>query len=203
MEHLSSHLKPNDIVVTDMGTSFTCTMQALMNNGNNRLFTSSALCSMGFGLPGAIGAYAADPSARVISIAGDGGFQMNIQELQTIVHYQLPIKIIILNNNGYLAISLMQDNLFAGRRFGADEDSGISAPDFYSIAKAYKIPSIKLKSLEDVNYSLKQLLDVKGPLLIEVNMIKDQLLIPRVQSKKDKDGKIVSGSLDMMFPFLD
>ncbi len=203
MEHLSSYLKPKDVIVTDMGTSFTCTMQALMNIGSNRLFTSSALCSMGFGLPGAIGASLADPDARVICIAGDGGFQMNIQELQTVAHYQLPIKIIVLNNNGYLAISLMQDNLFAGKRFGADEVSGVSAPDFYSIAKSYKIPSIKLKSLEDVNFSLKQLLDVKGPLLIEVNMVRDQLLIPRVQSKKDKDGKIVSGSLDVMFPFID
>lgn len=203
IEHLSSLLKPKDIVVTDMGTSFTCTMQALRNTGTNRLFTSSALCSMGFGLPGSIGAYVADPESRVICIAGDGGFQMNIQELQTIAHYKLPIKIIVLNNNGYLAISLMQDNLFSGKRFGADEDSGVSAPDFYSIAKAYKIPSIKLNSLEDVNFSLEQLLNTKGPLLIEVNMVRDQLLIPRVQSKKDKDGKIISGSLDVMFPFID
>lgn len=203
MEEFSLSLRENDVVVTDMGSSFTCTMQALRNSGSNRLFTSSALCSMGFGLPGAIGAYAADPSQRVICIAGDGGFQMNIQELQTIVHNNIPIKIIILNNEGYLAISLMQDNLFNKRRFGADRDSGVSAPDFCKLSLAYGIPSSKLNNMQEVKKNLSLLLNKEGPMLIEINMVRDQLMIPRVQSKRDKDGKIISGSLDVMFPFLD
>lgn len=203
MEEFSLSLRDNDVVVTDMGSSFTCTMQSLRNSGSNRLFTSSALCSMGFGLPGAIGAYAADPSQRVICIAGDGGFQMNIQELQTIVHNNIPIKIIILNNDGYLAISLMQDNLFNKRRFGADRDSGVSAPDFCKLSLAYGIPSSKLNNMQEVKKNLSLLLDEEGPMLIEINMVRDQLMIPRVQSKRDKDGKIISGSLDVMFPFLD
>jgi acetolactate synthase I/II/III large subunit len=203
IEEFSLSLRNNDVIVTDMGSSFTCTMQALRNSGSNRLFTSSALCSMGFGLPGAIGAYAADPSQRVICIAGDGGFQMNIQELQTIVHNNIPIKIIILNNDGYLAISLMQDNLFNKRRFGADRDSGVSAPDFCKLSLAYGIPSAKLNNMQEVKKNLSLLLDKEGPMLIEINMVRDQLMIPRVQSKRDKDGKIISGSLDVMFPFLD
>jgi acetolactate synthase-1/2/3 large subunit len=203
IQHLGTCLQPNDVVVTDMGTSFTCTMQALRHTGQDRLFTSSALCSMGFGLPGAIGAYMADPVRRVICIAGDGGFQMNIQELQTVVHNKLPIKIIILNNNGLLAISLMQDNLFGGKRFGADPDSGVSSPDFVQVAVAYGIPARRLTTLENVQDSLKDLLANDGPLLIEINMVKDQLLIPRVQSRRDSSGKIVSGSLDAMFPFLE
>lgn len=203
IEEFSLSLRDKDVVVTDMGSSFTCTMQALRNSGSNRLFTSSALCSMGFGLPGAIGAYAADPSQRVICVAGDGGFQMNIQELQTIVHNNIPIKIIILNNDGYLAISLMQDNLFNKRRFGADRESGVSAPDFCKLSLAYGIPSAKLNNMEDVKRNLSFLLDKEGPMLIEINMVRDQLMIPRVQSGRDKDGKIISGSLDVMFPFLD
>lgn len=203
IQHLGTCLQPNDVVVTDMGTSFTCTMQALRHTGQDRLFTSSALCSMGYGLPGAIGAYMADPDRRVVCIAGDGGFQMNIQELQTVVHNKLPIKIIILNNNGLLAISLMQDNLFGGKRFGADPDSGVSSPDFVKVASAYGIPAYRLTTLENVQHSLKDLLANDGPLLIEINMVKDQLLIPRVQSRRDTSGKIVSGSLDAMFPFLD
>jgi acetolactate synthase-1/2/3 large subunit len=144
----------------------------------------------------------ANPANRVICIAGDGGFQMNVQELQTVAHNKLPIKIIVLNNAGYLAISLMQDNLFGGRRFGADGTSGVSNPNFTKLADAYGIPSHKLKTLDDVKNNLGYLLDQPGPMFIEVNMVRDQLLIPRVQSKKDAAGKIVSGSLDAMFPFL-
>lgn len=187
----------DDVIVTDMGTSFTCTMQSLRNNGSNRLFTSSALCSMGFGLPGAIGAYMADLQRRVICIAGDGGMQMNIQELQTLVTYNLPIKIIVLNNNGYLAISLMQDNLF-GKRFGADMPS----PDFTKLAQAYGIQSHKLNILSDTD-RLADILSEPGPALIEVNMTRDQLMIPRVMSRRDEEtGQIVSGRLDAMFPYI-
>jgi acetolactate synthase-1/2/3 large subunit len=203
MEQLSNNLNTGDVVVTDMGTSFTCTMQALKHTGKDRLFTSSALCSMGFGLPGAIGAYLADKNNRVICIAGDGGFQMNIQELQTVAHHKLPIKIILLNNAGYLAISLMQDNLFSSNRFGADKSSGVSNPDFIKLVGAYGIPTYTLKTLDDVNNNLENLLAEPGPMFIEINMVRNQLLIPRVQSKKDSHGKIVSGSLDAMFPFLD
>jgi acetolactate synthase-1/2/3 large subunit len=97
----------------------------------------------------------------------------------------------------------MQDNLFNKRRFGADRDSGVSAPDFCKLSLAYGIPSAKLNNIQEVKKNLSLLLDKKGPMLIEVNMVRDQLMIPRVQSKRDKDGKIISGSLDVMFPFLD
>jgi acetolactate synthase-1/2/3 large subunit len=202
IKELGSCINNKDIVVTDMGTSFTCTMQALQNTGNNRLFTSSALCSMGFGLPGAIGAYAGDRSSRVICIAGDGGFQMNIQELQTVAQYQLPIKIILLNNDGYLAISLMQDNLFNKNHFGADSASGVGSPNFCAVAQAYGIAGHRLDDLDQVKLQLKDLLAEPGPALIEINMVRNQLLIPRVQSQRDSEGRIISGSLDAMFPFL-
>jgi acetolactate synthase I/II/III large subunit len=202
IQELSNSVQPNDIVVTDMGTSFTCTMQALRHSGQDRLFTSSALCSMGFGLPGAIGAYVADRNNRVICIAGDGGFQMNIQELQTVAQYGLAIKMIVLNNDGYLAITLMQDNLFNGNHFGATSSSGVGSPDFIKLSEAYGIPAHRLETISDVENNLASLLNAPGPALIEVNMVRSQLLIPRVQSKRDSSGKIVSGSLDAMFPFL-
>ncbi len=202
MKELGNCLLPYDTVVTDMGTSFTCTMQSLRSNGLNRLFTSSALCSMGYGLPGSIGAHIANSTNRVICIAGDGGIQMNIQELQTIAHNKLPIKIILLNNGGLLAISLMQDNLFNKNRFGADPGSGVSNPDFIALAGAYGIPAHKLTNLDNVKEKLNDLLNIDGPILIEVNMVRNQLLIPRVQSKKDDSGKIISGSLESMYPFI-
>jgi acetolactate synthase-1/2/3 large subunit len=203
MQELGQCLHQNDILVTDMGTSFTCTMQSLRSNGSNRLFTSSALCSMGFGLPGSIGAQIGKRSHRTICIVGDGGIQMNIQELQTIAHHNLPIKIILLNNDGMLAISLMQDNLFNKNRFGADSDSGVSNPNFIALANAYGIPAYHLSDMTQVKEKLHHLLDIDGPVLIEVNMVRNQLLIPRVQSKRDPSGKIVSGSLETMFPFIE
>ena len=202
IEVLSNYLKDNHVVVTDMGTSYTCTHQSLKTNGKNRLFTSSGCCSMGFGLPGAIGAYYGGENNEIILVAGDGGFQMNIQELQTIVHNQIPIKIFILNNNGYLAISLMQDNLFEGNYIGSTPNSGVSSPDFLKIASAYGIKSVKFSSNQELEKGIEDVLNYQGPILCEIEMSEHQLLIPRVQSKKDKSGKITSVSIENMFPFL-
>lgn len=202
IETLSQHLKDNHVVVTDMGTSYTCTHQALKTNGKNRLYTSSGTCSMGFGLPGAIGTYFGNPNKDVILISGDGGLQMNIQELQTVVQNKIPLKIFILNNNGYLAISLMQDNLFKSKYIGSTPDSGVSSPDFCAIGEAYGIETVRLHDNQDLEDDLQAVLDYKGPIICEIMMPEHQLLIPRVQSKKDKDGNIVSTSLENMFPFL-
>lgn len=202
MEVLSSKLTNKNTIVTDMGTSYTCTMQSLQMNGKNRLFTSSACCSMGFGLPGAIGAYFADPSKEIILIAGDGGFQMNIQELQTINHYKIPIKIFLLNNDGYLAISLMQDNLFSGRHVGANSKSGVSNPDFMKLAGAYNFKCFQMKDNTELAEKIDVVLSEAGAIFCEIKMVSNQPLIPRVQSIKDKNGKIISNSIENMFPYL-
>jgi acetolactate synthase-1/2/3 large subunit len=202
MEVLSEKLTDNNIVVTDMGTSYTCTMQSLQMNGKSRLFTSSACCSMGFGLPGAIGAYYASPSKDIILIAGDGGLQMNLQELQTVAHHQLPIKIFVLNNNGYLAISLMQDNLFKGNYIGSNRQSGVSAPDFIRIADAYGFRRFRFNNNEELENRIDDVMKCQGPVLVEIMMTENQLLVPRVQSSKDANGKIISNSLENMFPYL-
>ena len=202
MEILSTKIKDNHVVVTDMGTSYTCTMQSLKMNGNSRLFTSSACCSMGFGLPGAIGAHYADKNKNIILIAGDGGFQMNIQELQTVIHNKIPIKIFILNNNGYLAISLMQDNLFNGRYVGANNESGVSSPDFTKIANAYGIKNYRFNNNIELINGIDEVLNMDEPVICEIMMLENQLLIPRVQSSKTKDGEIISGSLENMYPYL-
>jgi acetolactate synthase I/II/III large subunit len=202
MEVLSTKLKDNHIVVTDMGTSYTCTMQSLQLNGKTRLFTSSACCSMGFGLPGAIGAYYADPSKDIVLIAGDGGFQMNLQELQTIIHNKIPIKIFVLNNNGYLAISLMQDNLFKGNHIGSTNESGVSSPDFVKLAQAYGLDTFRLENNIQLEDQIDNIINLDGPVLCEIMMIENQLLIPRVQSSKNENGEIISNSLENMFPFL-
>lgn len=201
MEVLSNKIN-DEIVVTDMGTSYTCTMQSLKTNGKNRLFTSSACCAMGFGLPGAIGAYFGNKNKKIICIAGDGGFQMNIQELQTVYHYKIPIKIFVLNNNGYLAISLMQDNLFNSNYTASTPNSGVSAPNFIKIAEAYGLKALKINNIDELKNNIDYILTYEGPILCEISMIENQLLIPRVQSRKDIDGSIKSNSLENMFPYL-
>jgi len=208
IEALSDCIPKKSIIITDMGTSFTCTMQAMRNNGINRLFTSSGTSSMGFGLPGAIGAAIADPDSTVICIAGDGGFLMNIQELQTIKHNNLKVKIFILNSNGYLAISVMQDHLFNGAYFGSNSSSGISAPNFLKVAQAFGIHSEKIQfdssiNKESIGKKLNNLLQNAGSCLYEITLPKSQNMKPRVRSKKTEDGKITSGSIDVMWPFLD
>jgi acetolactate synthase-1/2/3 large subunit len=202
MEVLSSKLTNNNVIVTDMGTSYTCTMQSLQMNGKARLFTSSACCSMGFGLPGAIGAYFANPNKDVLLIAGDGGLQMNIQELQTVIHNKIPLKIFLLNNNGYLAISLMQDNLFKGKYVGSNPDSGVSNPDFCKLADAYGFKIFRFNNNTELESNIDKVLNEEGPVLCEIMMTENQLLIPRVQSSKDTNGKIISNSLENMFPYL-
>ncbi len=199
---LSKSLPVGAVVVTDMGTSFTCTMQALRSNGTNRLITSSGCSPMGFGLPGAIGAYFAEKNTNIICIAGDGGFQMNIQELQTIAHYKIPLKIFILNSNGYLAISNMQKNLFDGNYFGSTPSTGVDSPNFVEIGHAYGIRGHKVDSIKDLDSSkISHILELDGPYLCEIAIPSDQLMIPKLQSLKDSTGRFVSSALDDMFPY--
>ena len=202
MEVLSKKLTDNDVVVTDMGTSYTCTMQSLQMNGKNRLFTSSGCCSMGFGLPGAIGTYFGDKTKDVILIAGDGGLQMNLQELQTVVHNNIPLKMFVLNNEGYLAISLMQDNLFQSNYVGSNKSSGVSSPNFVNVANAYGIKTFRFENNQQMENSIDEVLNYNGPVLCEIMMLENQLLIPRVQSSKTPDGKIISNSIENMCPYL-
>lgn len=206
IEELGKHLDDRHIVVTDMGTAFTCTMQALKMNGS-RLFTSSGTSSMGFGLPGAIGAWIADPTKQVILIAGDGGFQMNIQELQTVKYYNIPLKMFVLNNNGYSAISLMQDNLFNSNYIGSTPESGVDAPNFTSIVGMYGISPTYLMGEYMWNgtydgYWKWDELNSKYSKFVEIRMINNQPLFPKVQSSKDEKGNIISNALENMWPYL-
>lgn len=199
---LSKKLDEKAVIVTDMGTSFTCTMQTFKVKLGQRLFTSSGHSPMGFGLPGAIGACIANGRKKTICISGDGGLQMNIQELQTMVHYNLPIILFVLNNRGYLTIKLMQQNHF-GRYVGSDPDSGLSCPDIVKIAKAYGIKAERIKNQKELNEKIDRVLSEPGPFVCEIIMPENQLLIPRLSSLKKPDGTIISKPLEDLYPFLD
>ena len=198
---LSEKLDEKAVIVTDMGTSFTCTMQTFKTKQGQRLSTSSGHASMGFGLPGAIGACIGNDRKDTICISGDGGLQMNIQELQTIVHYNLPIKLFVLNNKGYLTIKATQQNHF-GRFVGAEKSSGVTCPDIIKIAKAYGIPTIKIANSDELNEKIDSVLSTSGPIVCEIIMEENQPLIPRVSSLKKPDGTIISKPIEDLYPFL-
>lgn len=198
---LSKKLGPDAVVVTDMGTSFTCTMQTFKVKEGQRLFTSSGHASMGFGLPGAIGACFASGKKKTICISGDGGLQMNIQELQTVVHNKLPIILFVLNNSGYLSIKLMQQNHF-GKYVGSEPDSGVSCPDIIKVGAAYGIGARRIRNNKELHAHIDEVLSEKGPYICEIMMPENQQLIPRVSSLKKPDGTITAKPLEDLYPFL-
>jgi len=199
---LSQKLGSDAIVVTDMGTAFTCTMQTFKTKKGQRLFTSSGHASMGFGLPGAIGACCGAGLRKTICIAGDGALQMNLQELQTMAHYKLPILLFVINNNGYLTIKLMQQNHF-GRLIGAGPESGVTCPNLMKLANALDIKAERIENQAQLDMRIDSVLAQPGPFICEIMMPEDQALIPRVSSLKKADGTIVSKPIEDMYPFLE
>lgn len=202
IEQLSDRLPSGSVVVTDMGTSFTCTMQTFETKESQRLFTSSGLAAMGFGLPGAVGACFANGGRRTICVTGDGGLMFNLQELQTIVQYKLPITIFVLANNGYLTMKITQHNHFK-RLVGSDPSSGVSCPDFVKVARAFGIDGIHVRNNAELQAGLDQALAAPGAFLCEIEMPETQALIPRVQTMKSPEGKLMPTPIEDMFPFLE
>lgn len=194
-------LDRDDIIVCGDGTACVVTFQAAILKKGQRMFANSGSASMGYDLPAAIGAAIAKPGNRVICFAGDGSIQMNIQELQTIIHHQLPIKIFVLNNGGYLSIRSTQVNFF-GKLVGESPESGVSFPDIVKVAGAYGIPAQRISS-PDFTAQLKDILGQSGPVLCEIMLDPQQSFEPKLSSRQLPDGKMVSSSLEDMAPFLD
>jgi acetolactate synthase I/II/III large subunit len=158
---------------------------------------------MGAGVPESIGACVAGGSRRTICMVGDGSMQFNIQELQTIVHHKMPIKIMLINNDGYLAIRNTQDEFFQGRYFGTDAAGGLSLPDFQKVAAAYGMKTVRINNNEEIAEKLQWTLDEPGPVVCEVMVHRKQELVPRMGFKKNPDGTGVGGALEDMYPYLD
>jgi acetolactate synthase I/II/III large subunit len=161
---------------------------------------------MGYDLPAAIGAWygaLADrgKQQRIICFAGDGSLQMNIQELQTLVNYNIPIKLFVLNNAGYLSIRSSQQNFF-GRLNGAGPESGVTLPSFAQIGAAYGIESLTL-NCENFLPEIRRIIATAGPALCEVILDEKQGFEPRMSSRQLENGQIITPPLEDMFPFLD
>ena len=203
MDRLFSGLKSNDIIVTGDGTACVTLFQSARLKKGQRLYTNSGSASMGYDLPGAIGACIASNRKRIICVAGDGSLMVNIQELQTIIGYSLPIKIFVLNNSGYHSIRQTQLNHFpSNTEVGVGPDSGLTFPDFKKLAKAFGFTFESIKCTSEINTVLKKSLNSDGPLICEVILDLKQEFSPKLASKKLMDGSMVSSSLENMSPFL-
>lgn len=198
---LFENLGNDDIVVTGNATACIVSFQAGKIKVGQRLFSNSGSASMGYDLPAAIGAAVAGCDRRVVCLAGDGSLHLNIQELQTVSHYQLPIKIFVLNNNGYLSIRTSQKAFF-GEVVGESPESGVTFPDYIQLAQVYGIQTKRL-AMEHFEDDLRDVLSLKGPVLCEVMLDPTQGFEPRQSSRSLPDGRIVSAPLEDMFPFLE
>ncbi|WP_233151774.1 thiamine pyrophosphate-binding protein [Pelomonas sp. KK5] len=203
MERLNGVFKPDQIVVTDMGTALLCGHQVLKFGPGQRLMTSTGLGEMGYGLPAAIGASFANDRGEVMCLNCDGGMMMNLQELQTIVHHQLPIKLFIFNNDGYLMIKHTQNALFNKAGYvGTTKSSGLSCPDFSKLAAAFGIPAFQIRGWDECNDVLAQVQAATGPVICEVFMHPEQLFVPKLSLAQTPQGTLVSPPLEDLSPLV-
>lgn len=201
IETLLELLDDDDVIVCGDATACIVPFQTARLKSRQRLISNSGSASMGYDLPAAIGAAVARGGQRVICLGGDGSLQMNIQELQTVAHHRLPVKILALNNGGYLSIRSTQKNFF-GRAVGSGPESGVSFPDYARLAEAFGLPAVRVQG-PDFRSALDAALAAPGPGLVEAMLDPDQPFEPRLSSKQLPDGRMVTAPLEDMFPFLE
>jgi acetolactate synthase-1/2/3 large subunit len=166
------------------------------------VFNTEGLGSMGFGVPAAIGGCIASKGKRTICIEGDGGFHMNSQELETARRLHLPLKIFVLNNNGYGSIRATQRNYFQSRFVGIDPESGLTLPSIQKLGEAYGMQTRVLRDHADLRKKVREILAADGPMLVEVLVSPDQMTMPKLSSLQRPDGTMVSKPLEDLWPFL-
>ena len=195
-------MKKDDVTVTDMGLSFVGTHQAFKIKKGQRLFTNSGHAPMGWGLPAAIGAYYATKKNRIICLTGEGGLQLNVQELATVMHNKLPIKIFIYNNGGYLTIKQTQQLGFNNRIMGSNSKTGLSFPNYKYLAKSHKINYTSISSSKNLKSKIKKILEGKKPIICELILDHNQEQMPKAVNKRLLGGRIVPTKYEDMYPFL-
>lgn len=201
-EALFDVLEEDDIIVTGDGTACVTVFQAAKLKKGQRLYTNSGCASMGYDLPAALGAFYATGAKRIICLAGDGSAMMNLQELQTIAGANMPIKLFILNNDGYHSIRQAQQNYFPDNIVGCGPDSGISFPDYQRLAYGFGIAASKVDSHSALHEAIRAALVGDGPHLCEVMLDKRQAFSPKISSRRLEDGTMVSAPMEDMAPFL-
>ena len=194
--------KPDLVYVFGNGTACVSSYQSLRLYKNQKVVVNSGCASMGYDLPAAIGACFANGKRNTICVTGEGSLQMNIQELQTIIHNKLPIKIFVLNNAGYISIRNTQNNFFKGHKVGSDKDSGVSFPNIVKLAEVYGFEACRIENQLNLKGELEEILSKPGAVVCEIMLSPTEKMEPKLSSKIKPDGKMVSKPLEDMFPFL-
>ena len=200
---LSDVLAEGDIIAPG-SSGFACEIFFLVHRTkrNQRILHARGLGAMGFGPPSAIGACLASGRHRTVCIDGDGGFQMNAQELATIARLELPIKLFVLSNFGYASIRASQTKYFSAR-IGADPTSGLTLPDLRALSQAYGVKAACIQSSENLRARINEVLDLPGPVVCDVHVLPDEFREPTLSSIQLPDGSMASRPLEDLWPFLE
>ncbi len=203
-EVIGQEVRPDDRIVSgSSGSAIEVFLLAYRARKAQRVFHTAGLGAMGFGIPASIGVCLGSGGRKTICVDGDGGFQLNIQELATIAHLQLSIKLFVLNNEGYASIRATQTNYFGGPNIGCDSNTGLSVPDYHKVARAYGLKTAVIEDQSDLRAAVRRVLRSRGPVVCDVHVIPDEIRAPRVTSIQRADGSFVSKPLEDLWPFLD
>jgi acetolactate synthase-1/2/3 large subunit len=202
MKSLFEQLEEDQIVVSANGSACVVSFQSAELKPGQRLWTNSGCATMGYDLPGAIGACKASGGKPIVCLAGDGSIMMNLQELQTIIGNRLPIKIFILNNSGYVSIFQTHRNFFGGVEVGGGPKSGVTFPDFGRLSEAFGLSFRRCARHEDMAQAIADTLAVDGPAVCEVMLDENLSFAPKLGAKQWPDGRITSPPLEDLSPFL-
>jgi acetolactate synthase-1/2/3 large subunit len=201
MDVLFKQLKEGQIIVTGNGSACVVSFQAADLKKEQRLWTNSGCATMGYDLPASIGAHKASGKS-IICLAGDGSIMMNLQELQTIAGENLPIKIFLLNNNGYVSIFQTHRNFFNGVEVGGGPESGVTFPNFERLSLGFSIPYLKCENHQSLEKNISKTLKTQGPIICEIIIDENQIFSPKLGAKQHSDGRITSPPLEDLSPFL-
>ena len=192
----------DQLVSGSSGAGIEIFLLACPTRTGQRIYHTAGLGSMGFGLPASVAVCLAANRRQTVCVDGDGGFQFNIQELETVVRLNLPIKFFVLNNNGYASIRASQTNYFGKATIGCDASTGLTVPDLSKIGAAYGLKTAVIKDQTNLRADVRRVLDTPGPMLCDVHVIPDETRAPRLSSIQKPDGSFVSKPLEDLWPFL-
>ncbi len=203
-EVIGCETNPADLLVSGTaGSAIEIFLLACPSRTGQRIYHTAALGAMGFALPGSIAICLAGGREQTICVDGDGGFQFNIQELETIARLNLPIKFFVLNNNGYASIRASQLNYFGAASIGCDHRTGLTVPDVSKVAAAYGLQTAVIGDQSNLSVDVRRVLNTPGPVVCDVRVIPDEVRAPRLSSAQRADGSFVSKPLEDLWPFLE
>jgi acetolactate synthase-1/2/3 large subunit len=202
-EIIGQETTPEDLMISgSSGSGIEIFLFACPTRTGQRIYHTAGLGSMGNGLPGSIGVCIAGGRRRTVCVDGDGGFQFNIQELETVARLNLPIKFFVLNNDGYASIRTSQTNFFGAPQLGCDGRTGITVPDLRKVAAAFGLATARIESQVNLREQVRKVLETPGPVVCDVVVIPDEVRGPRLSSMQRPDGSMASKPLEDLWPFL-